>query len=84
MNESVKDLNVNAVALNEEELAKVGGGVNLSPSKKLTFGKHAPRSRKTVNADETNEGSCKRCGVYTFLDEDGYCHTCREKRSRGE
>lgn len=84
MNESVKDLNVNAVALNEEELAKVGGGVNLSPSKRLTFDRNAPCSRKSVIGDETNEGSCKRCGVYTFLDEDGYCHTCREKRSRGE
>ena len=61
---------MNAAELNEEELEKVGGGSKkLDPGKKLNLGKR---------------GSCKRCGAYTFINDEGYCDKCQAKRDRGE
>lgn len=71
------------VELSEEELAEVGGGKKLDLSKKLTVGQSVEPCKKVIIGDG-KRGSCKRCGIYSFIDDEGYCYTCVEKRSRGE
>ncbi len=39
---------------------------------------------KMVIIGDGKRGSCKRCGAYTFINDEGCCDKCQEKRDRGE
>lgn len=74
---------MNAAELTEEELAKVDGGKRLNLGKNLTLGQSVSPSKMVIIGDG-KRGSCKRCGAYTFINDEGYCDKCQEKRDRGE
>ena len=83
MNEFEKNCKAPETELTEEELSQVGGGKGLNLSKKLPLGNSVAPSKVVIIGDG-KRGSCKRCGAYTFIDDEGYCDKCRDKRSRGE